>query len=88
MKKQKTLNFKLGKKREKENIKLRINSNQIKRVTETKYLRLTINQKLKWTAHCNQIIVKLSRYKYIFNVLKNYITIYHCYSEICNWVDT
>ena len=41
---EKTENIKFEKKREKENIKIKINFNEIKRVTETKYLGLIINQ--------------------------------------------
>ena len=41
---QKTENIKFEKKREKENIELKINSNEIKRVTETKNLGLIINE--------------------------------------------
>ena len=53
------------------NIKMDLNT--LKRTTETRYLGIIIDQKLKWNKHVNYIITKITKVSYILTKIRHYI---------------
>ena len=54
---------------------LLINERPLQRVTNTRFLGVTVQENLCWKLHCNYICNKISKYIHLFYKIRNYVSV-------------
>ena len=54
---------------------LLINDRPLQRVTNTRFLGVTVQENQCWKLHCNYICNKISKYMHLFYRIRNYVSV-------------
>ncbi len=64
-----------SKKRKKAELEIKIDNKTIERVSNTKYLGVILNEKLKWNAHIDYVLCKVSKASYVISKARHYVNL-------------